>query len=130
MEQGDNEGNQPSEAAKLILTGLLAWLLRCGSACGSNVPVVISLLSKPRFSQSPRSICSFVRQTPVLLRERLMQSSSSGLWESDVHADLLKISVMTEEMLLLEAACFNAAQRPCVSDIIQDRPCVDCTTIA
>lgn len=80
MGQGDKEGTRPSEAAKLISTGLLAWLLRCGFACGSNVPVVISLVLKQRFSQGLRSICSFVRQTPVLLRGRLMQSSSSGSW--------------------------------------------------
>lgn len=35
------------------------------------------------------------------------------------------ISAMTKEILLLYADCFNAAQRPCVSDIIQDGPCVD-----
>lgn len=32
--------------------------------------------------------------------------------------------MMTTETLLLYAVYFNAAQIPCVSDIIQDGPCV------
>lgn len=46
-----------------------------------------------------------------------------------MHADLLKKSAMTEEIRLLYTDCFNAAQRPCVSDIIQDGPCIDCNCV-